>query len=280
MCCADGLMSSSLRSESDLVSVLSLLLDVQCCTPCPVSLTCPLSGVLSSPTSTNHSLHLMRCEAFFSSVSSLLCLSSCPLSHVLTHVFSSSTRGPTRSLRVGPLSCTEQRNLACDSESCVEAFHVSRLRQRAVRSAAVATGWPWIRHIAIPLVVHSCARASAMLRSCIVDRLVRLVRTLACLAALASTSGCDPPKLGVVTLPRDLVPVLSLFLRSCCRCVLSWHGASWSVGTSRPVSALRSCAAAQIDQPTELMDPFHSFPCLCCPASSSQLRVVRPFVRS
>ena len=37
---------------------------------------------------------------------------------------------PIRALRVGLLSCTELKRRACDSESCVEAFHVSRLRQR------------------------------------------------------------------------------------------------------------------------------------------------------
>ena len=37
---------------------------------------------------------------------------------------------PLRALRVGLLSCTKLKRRACDSESCVEAFHVSRLRLR------------------------------------------------------------------------------------------------------------------------------------------------------
>ena len=87
-------------------------------------------------------------------------------------------------------------------QSCVEAFHASDSADRAFDNCGNLLNLKKSRRH--PTLVHSCA--NARLRSCIVARVVRLVRTLACLASLDTH-----------VRPR---PCALTFLHSCYRCVL------------------------------------------------------------
>ena len=94
--------------------------------------------------------------------------------HVLTHVSFSPTRcstccawyagyfssqsAPPRAARESALLHREEARLQ------VLCWRVVPATAWTVRPTGVATVWAWKCHVAIPLVVHSCARASASLR--------------------------------------------------------------------------------------------------------------------
>ena len=100
-----------------------------------------------------------------------------------------------------------------------------------------------------PTLVHSYAKTSTRLRSCIVGCVVLLVRTLVCSPAKAWCS--DTP---VRPRPSALTPA------AVAAASLSWLGASWSVGT------YRRRHVRIIDQPTHLVEPslLSSRACAVC----------------
>ena len=134
---------------------------------------------------------------------------SCSRVHVLTHVSSSSRRCPMccawyagcfpaallfRALRVGLLTCTEQKRLSCESESCWS-FARDTPATSTVCWTAVVTVWAWMSHVAISLVVHSCARTSARLRSCIENQASEAAVSLrGCIKLLPWRLGVHPAK--------------------------------------------------------------------------------------
>ena len=112
----------------------------------------------------------------------------------------------------------------------------------------MATVWAWMHHVAIPLVVHSCASAIARLRSCIVGRSfsASLPQALTLASATHSRQSC-------VVSTRQASPECP-HSRSCRHCVWLPLGADTYV---------------LIDQSTCLVEPPLPLPCLCCPAAST-----------
>ena len=200
----------------------------------------------ASPSRDRRSLHLVCCEALFLQRTSLLCRAvrsptCCPTCLLRPHAAPRAARGTLTASPAPPSSarCAWVRSpalsgrgspapaslplrpftrRACNSvdrefDSCGNRLGMDEARRYSARG---------------PLSCE-CQRESAIVHR---GPVVRLLRTLACLAALASASGLQSRQSSwsndTPVRPR---PSASL-----------WPGASWLVGTSRLVSALRSCA--------------------------------------